>query len=274
MVKMIAQAKIKTDTIDAKVLADLLRTNFLPTAHVPSIPAREARQILRQKMHFTRISTMIKNRIHHLIDKYPDLIRPCKTNLFGKKNLVWLDNISIRENDRLVLNQDLALLKSVQERIVQSDQLIKNLYTVNPEIKYLQSIPGLGIFLATLIYYETDGVGRFKDEKHFHSYCGLIPFLHSSGGKTYTGPITNGGNKWLRFAFIEAVWPAIINDSELKDYHYRMKQKKGPNPAKVATARRLAAIAYKIMKEKRYYYRKTSLPSNPIGRLDFSLVSR
>jgi len=115
MVKMIASAKIKTDTIDAKVLADLLRTNFLPTAHVPTLQAREARQILRQRMHFVRISTMIKNRISHLLDKYPESPRPCKTTLFGKKNFRWLEQLKIKENDRLVLDQDLALLKAVQE---------------------------------------------------------------------------------------------------------------------------------------------------------------
>jgi transposase len=158
-----------------------------------------------------------------------------------------------------VLDQDLALLKAVQERIAQSDKLVQNLFQSNSEIKYLQSLPGLGIFLSTLIFYETDGVGRFISVKHFHSYCGLIPFLHSSGGKTRTGPITNGGNKWLRYAFIEAVWPAIRQDPSLRNYYQKMKSKKGPNPAKVATARRLATIAYQLMREKRYYRRTPSV---------------
>lgn len=271
-VKLIASAKIKTDTIDAKVLADLLRTDFLPTAHVPTIKAREARQILRQRMYFVKLSTMTKNRITHIIDKYPDIKRPTKTSLFGKKSISWLKTVSLKENDRMVLDEDLALLKNIQSRIDQSNKFVETLAKENSEIKYLQSIPGFGQFFATLIYYETDGAGRFKDEKRFHSYCGLIPFVRSSGGKTHTGPITNGGNKWLRYAFIEAVWPAIRQDQSLKDYYEKMKQKKGPNPAKVATARRLATIAYKIMTEKRYY--RKSVPSNPIGRLDFSLASR
>jgi transposase len=45
-VKAIAEAKIKTDKIDATILSHLLRTDLLPTAHVPSASAREMRQVL------------------------------------------------------------------------------------------------------------------------------------------------------------------------------------------------------------------------------------
>jgi transposase len=40
-VKAIASARIKTDKLDARVLADLLRTNLLPTAYNPSQDARD-----------------------------------------------------------------------------------------------------------------------------------------------------------------------------------------------------------------------------------------
>jgi len=51
-VKAIAEAKIKTDKIDAKVLAHLLRCDLLPEAYVPAPAARRARNILRQRMFF------------------------------------------------------------------------------------------------------------------------------------------------------------------------------------------------------------------------------
>lgn len=78
-VKAIAEAKIKTDRIDAKVLAHLLRADLLPEAYVASPPAREVRRVLRQRMFLVRVRTMVKNRVLGLLDRYPELGegRPC-----------------------------------------------------------------------------------------------------------------------------------------------------------------------------------------------------
>src|ERR1043166_3691866 len=71
-VKAIAEAKIKTDKIDATILSDLLRADLIPEAHVPSLKARTMRLALRQRMFFVRIRTMAKNRIYTIFDRYPE----------------------------------------------------------------------------------------------------------------------------------------------------------------------------------------------------------
>ncbi|MCO0615671.1 transposase, partial [Lutimaribacter sp. EGI FJ00015] len=57
-VKAIADAKIKTDKIDATVLAHLLRADLVPEAWVPSDGARELRVALRERMFYVRLRTM------------------------------------------------------------------------------------------------------------------------------------------------------------------------------------------------------------------------
>ena len=74
-VKAIAEARIKTDKIDSEVLAHLLRCDLLPEAHVPGQAARDVRNILRQRMFFARVCTMVKNRVRGLLDRYPELVR-------------------------------------------------------------------------------------------------------------------------------------------------------------------------------------------------------
>jgi len=100
---------------------------------------------------------------------------------------------------------------------------------------------------------EIADLSRFADASHLHAYAGVIPSVHSSGDKTYYGKIIRAGNRWLRWAAVEAVWPAIRADFDLRCFYERLARRKGANKAKVATARRLLTIIYKVWKEQRNY---------------------
>ena len=91
-----------------------------------------------------------------------------------------------------------------------------------------------------LILYEIDDISRFRDEKKLCAYAGIVPSTHASGGKVFHGRITKTGNKWLRWAAIEAAQTAVRSDSEFRAYYQRVRARKGTNAAKVATARRLS----------------------------------
>ncbi len=72
-VRVIAEAKVKTDRIDSRMLAQLLRADLIPTVYVPGEVTQEQRRQLRQRMFLVRLRTMLKNRIHILIDRHPEL---------------------------------------------------------------------------------------------------------------------------------------------------------------------------------------------------------
>ena len=71
---------------------------------------------------------MVKNRIWHLLDRYPELAnsRPCE-ELFSCQGLAWLKTIPVKEPDREMLDEELKLHEALEERIGQSDQLVKKL---------------------------------------------------------------------------------------------------------------------------------------------------
>jgi transposase len=254
-VKAIAEARIKTDKIDSEVLAHLLRCDLLPEAHVPSPAARTVRNALRQRMFFVRVRTMLKHRIRGLIDRHPELAtsQPTK-DIFCKEGLAWLETIPVSGEDRRLLREELELYRELEERIRQSDRLVEELGRGDGRVELLQTIPGIGKFFALLIAHEVDDVSRFSNEKKFFSYIGIVPSTYSSGGRTYHGRLTKQGNKYLRWAFVEAIWPAVRADPELAAYYSRIKARSGPNPAKIATARRLATIAYRVLSQRRPYY--------------------
>lgn len=254
-VKAIAEAKIKTDKIDSNVLSDLLRVDMIPKAHVPSLQARNMRTVLRERMFFVRLRTMVKNRIHTIFDRYPEETKKFKpqTDLFGKEGREQLKNVKVSGTDRILIDREVELLDRLNEFIKQSESTIKEQSLGNENVAHLKTMPGIGEFLARLIDAEIDDICRFRAPKKLACYAGLVPSTYSSGGKTFNGRIIKGGNKWLRWAFVEAVIPAVGCDDELKDEYERIKAKKGYNKAKVAIARKLLTIAFHVLKEKRNY---------------------
>lgn len=255
--RAIAEAKIKTDKISADILADLLRADLLPRAYVPNKDTREAKNILRQRMFFVRLQTMIKNRIHDILDRHPEV--QCKapdvSDRFGATGMKWLKQLPLSGKDNRLLASELDLLEVLKRKISESDSWVKDLAKGDARIKLLMSIPGIGPFFSVLILYEIDDISRFKDEKKLCSYAGLVPSTYGSGGKLFHGRITKQGNKWLRWALIEAVQNAIRGDTELYAYHERIRLRKDSNTATVATARRLLTVVYRVLKQQRLFQR-------------------
>ena len=66
-VRVIAESKCKTDKYDSRILAELLRTNFLPESWIPPRELRSLRTIVRQRYHLVKMSVSLKNRIRYLL---------------------------------------------------------------------------------------------------------------------------------------------------------------------------------------------------------------
>lgn len=257
--RAIAEAKIKTDKISADILADLLRADLLPRAYVPDKYTREAKNILRQRMFFVRLQAMVKNRIHDILDRHPEVQSeaPKVSDRFGATGMKWLKQLILAGEDNKLLTSEIELLEVLRQKISESDSWVKELAKRDTRVKLLMDIPGIGPFFSVLIVYEIDDVSRFADEKKLCSYAGLVPSTYGSGGKLFHGRITKQGNKWLRWAFIEAVQNAIRGDAELYAYHQRIRLRRNSNTATVATARRLLTIVYRMLSQQRQYQRKS-----------------
>ena len=90
--KLIAESKKKTDRVDARVLVDLARTNFLPTAYLPPDEIVELREIIRERIRLKKLSTSIKNRIHSILAKNGIKYEGNLFNTEGREFLYSLNN--------------------------------------------------------------------------------------------------------------------------------------------------------------------------------------
>src|SRR3989338_3967577 len=68
--RIIAESTIKTDKIDARVLAHLYRCNFLPEAYIANHQTRHERELLRYYISLVKIQTSVKNQVHAILSKH------------------------------------------------------------------------------------------------------------------------------------------------------------------------------------------------------------
>lgn len=144
--KAIASARIKTDRIDAGVLAHLGRADLVPQAYIPPREVRDLRETLRHRAFLVAIRTRVKNRVHSYLWKLG--IEEGVTDLFGKAGLRWLKGLELREPFRTVVDQDLKILETVEEEIKKATQTIEALAEENPRVALILPIRGIGKYSA------------------------------------------------------------------------------------------------------------------------------
>lgn len=250
--RLIADAQIKTDRLDARALATLLRGNLVATVHAPAPANRARKHVIRQRLFLARVRTMIRNRVHTLIARQRRLERPVFTDQFGHKGLHWLRNLTLPAPDGELLKQDLATLEQLGTTIKDLEAQIVAANAQDATARRLQTLPGVGPILAAVIAAEIDGVTRFSRADKLCAYAGLVPTTHASGGKVYNGRMLPYSNRWLKWAFVEAAWVAIGCSPYFGELYRRHRARsKGANTAITIIARRMCRIAWQLLHQER-----------------------
>ena len=94
---------------------------------------------------------------------------------------------------------------------------------------------------------------RFPDADHAASYLGLAPSTKQSAEHCYHGPITKRGNSHARWMLVEAAQHLDKHPGPLGNFFRRLMKKKTRNVAVVAAARKLAMIAWLMLKSNEPY---------------------
>ncbi len=248
--RIIAEARVKTDKVDAKILTHLLRTGFLPTSYIPCKKIRDLRNLVRRRIFLGRYTARLKNKI------YAELLRhgikyERGPTLFNGKGRYWLQTLKISSIDSY-----LNMYESTLEEIKNLELELKKEGRQYEETRLLTTIPGIGTYSALIILSEIGDITRFPCEDKLYAYAGLIPTVHQSGEHTYHGHITKQGSKHLRWILIEAVRIHLIwtkhheVETKISRFYQRLCKKKPGNVAATAAARKLLQIIYHMLKNK------------------------
>jgi transposase len=240
--RLIAEARIKNDKVDARTLAHLLRANMLPLCFVPTKAERDKRQYARHRVHLVKMRTEVKNRVHALLDKHG--LKPPFTTLFSKKGVDWLRGLKLTASDQTILRLDLALLGTFDEQIHSMEVEIAARAVCDDRVKLLMTVPGLDYFGASLLLGEICDISRFSSDRRLVAWAGLAPSFRQSGDKVTRGGITKQGNKLVRWVLIQAAQTARRYDERLKAFYTRYARRGGDKKAVVAVAHEMLRIAY------------------------------
>src|SRR5215213_9892683 len=113
--KAIASARVKTDAVDARTLAQLLRADLLPEAYIAPPELRDLRDLLRHRVALTRMRTALKNRVAAILAK--NGIAAPYSDMFGAGGQRFLAALELREAPRRRLDSTLALIADFDREI-------------------------------------------------------------------------------------------------------------------------------------------------------------
>jgi transposase len=249
--RLIAEAKVKTDKVDARTLAALLRADMLPTCYVPGEELRSRRELLRHRLNLVKTRTGVKNRVHGLLDKHG--LRMPGTTPFSKENIAWLREQNFGFMDDAIVRSDLAVLEAVDGQVTLIEEKIATIAAEDRRVRLLMTMTGVGYFTAMLVMAEVGDVSRFRGDKEFASWMGLVPSVHQSGEKTRIGGVSGPGNKRLRWALVESAQAAVRFDPRFRGLHERVSRRRGAGCATVAVAHEMARIMYFMLSRNEPY---------------------
>jgi transposase len=260
--RLIADAQIKTDRLDAYALGTLLRGNLVARAHVPRRETRARKNLLRQRLYWARLRTMLRNRMHVLLDRQRGLELPQCSDIFGVRGLGFLRRLELPEPDASLLGEQLALHDLIAQQMKAQEKRIATEFGSDAMHRHLLSVPGIGPTLAAVIASEVDAIERFRSAEKLCAYAGVVPTTHSSGGKVAHGRLLPYCNKWLRWALVEASWVAIGCSPYFGTLYkqHRARGKKA-NTAVLIVARRMCRIIWQLLHEKRDFENRALRPN-------------
>lgn len=250
--RYIAEARIKSDRVDSKSIAELVRLDALPPAYMPDEETAMLREKIRRRAFLVRERVKLRVKIKSTLT-YEGIKPPSSYGVFTVKGLKWLHSLGLEP-----VESYLRVIGSLDVEVRQLSKHLKGLAEDDEEVRLLMTIPGVGYYTALLVKSEVGEVNRFSDGDRLCSYAGLVPSTHASGGVVRHGGITREGSRWLRWVMVEAAQTHVHKyDTAITRSYHRIAERRGRQVAMVASARRLLMCCYSVLRNKRPYYDQT-----------------
>lgn len=244
--KAIAEAKIKTDKVDAEVLAQLLRCEYLPVVWQPDDKTQMWRGLVTHRTGLMCQRGRHKNRVQCLLGRL--LLQPPCRYLWTKTGANWLKAVDLVPADRLILDSELRQLEHVERELLALDCRLVEIARHEPRVQLLITLPGVDYVVAMGLLAALGDIDRFRDGDHVASYLGLVPVTRQSAKKCYHGHITKAGNPQARWLLTQSCQHAARHPGPLGAFFRRLFKRKPYQVAIIAVARKLVKIAELMLK--------------------------
>ena len=270
-VRAIAEAKVKTDKVDAQTLCELLDAGFLPAVWRPDEETRSLRALLGRRERLVRSRTRAKNAVHAALQRNLKG-RPPMSDLFGVAGRRWLTELELPADERRIVESCLREVDFLSREIEVLEHELARLALSSEAIRRLISVPGVSLISAATFVAVAGEIGRFSSPKKLVGYVGLDPRVRQSGeAPARHGQISKQGLPAARHMLCEAAWIVVRSPGPLRAFYERLRARRGAQIALVATARKLCVLFWHLLtKEEDYAFGRPSLHRHKLRRLELA----
>jgi transposase len=251
----------KSDRIDARKLAEMLRTNQLHSVYHGEHGMRTLKELGRSYLTVTQDVTRVMNRIKAL---YRSWAIPCSgTTVYASRHRAeWLAQL-VEPGVRVRAEHLYQQLDSLQPLRMEARRELLGESHKHPAVKLLRQIPSIGPIRAALLVALLQTPHRFRTKRQLWAYSGFAVETHDSGEYRYVRGkpqrnreritvrgLNDNYNKDLKNLFKGAAISASTSPGPLHDFYVALVAKgMRPTMARLTVARKIAAVSLTIWKK-------------------------
>lgn len=238
----------KTDRRDAMKLAVRMYRGELEPLYVPDAQTQDLRGLTRAKIQASRHVTRLVNEIGSLLRSWGIIVDCSLLSEKGQK-LIEASRSSLPQYSLKVLDMWLGMLTTAQEAEAELEKHVKDEAAKDQTCQILMSIPDVGPLTALVVRSEVGDINRFGSASALICYCGLSPSVFQSSEHTRYGKLNKACNKYLKYVLVLRAQGIARSkrDNPMHQTYWRVLMK-GKNHAKIAVARQLARVMYRMLK--------------------------
>jgi len=291
----------KTDSRDAKSIADIFKHDLISGSFIPPFAIRQLRDLMRYRVKLTSFAVGEKNRAQNCLTVSNIKLDDVFTDVFGKSASAITDQILLHPDgnfdvmpfvdrrckastekiqaavDGLLCSEQAEKLKIIRSHMDSLELCRTNLESVilslaeqfRLQMELVMTVPGVQLFSAISIIAEIGvDMSVFPTAKHLCSWAGLVPQNDESAGKKKSTRIARAG-AYIKPLLVQCALTVCNSDKhpEIKNRYLALKKRRGHKKAIIAICRMLLTAVYAILKKSEAYnpdlYRKVvSLPAN------------
>jgi len=220
---------------------------ILPQGYIYPKKDRPVRDLARKRMF------LVQHKTAHILSLQSLIQRCCamKVRASDMRHLTVKELEEWFEEEYLVLSAQASLdsINFLKQNIQRLEKAIRKKVKLKKAFHYLKTVPGIGDILALTIMLEVGDINRFTKVGNFTSYCRCSPSQRLSDGKCKGHGNRKNGNRYLSWAFTEAVQLGRRHNERFRAYYNRKVAQANTSLATKALSNKLARICYYIMRD-------------------------
>lgn len=244
--RLIAESTLKSDRIDAEILARLSRLDLelLGRVYQRSAEGQQLRSRLAVRSSLVRSRAALINQVRGALRAQGFPIGSCVAAVFVVRFAAHRVPVDLRS----VLEPAIGAIGELTARIEQLQEELVELSRGDELLERLQEVPGVGPLVSLAFVAWMDRAERFKTSRDVGACLGLRPTVRESGKSRRVGGISREGDSEMRWMLVQAAHAAFLakKDSALKRWAERLAQRQGKKRAVVAMARKIAVLLHRL----------------------------